>query len=120
MPVIMVQYKTVAELVAHVHETINETKGRWFRATFARRTKGKKGELAGSLRTGTFRIGVAAYVTGVGMSYEPKVHNLRSVWESGNKDGDKQEDAYRCIPVDTMQEITSEGVTTIYRLTPAV
>jgi hypothetical protein len=103
MPVTVVNCKDESERVMVAQDLIAQSEGRWFNATFIKRTTGKT-------RQGQFRIGVARYVKGVGMNYSPKEHDLKSVWEANNKEGDKQEDAYRMIDLRTVNHLKVDGV----------
>lgn len=55
-----------------------------FDVTFARRTKGKKGEAIGDPREMTAHLGINKYVTGEGMAYDPVKKDLINIWESKN------------------------------------
>ena len=68
---------------------INKTNGKWFTVSFIKKN--------GDLRHMTCRTGVHKYVTGTGMAYNPKEHDLQVVWErAADKDG---KEAYRMIHV---------------------
>ena len=69
-----------AEAVKKI-ETAKGT-GYFCSAIVARRRKGRKGEKPGELRTFNFRGGVRKGVKGVGLSYNPKEHNLIVIWDN--------------------------------------
>lgn len=87
--------------VDHVDALIAKTEGRFFSATFVKKD--------GTKRTGQFRTGVAKHVKGVGLSYNPKEHNLRGVWEANNKKGCVEEQAYRMINLETVEMLKVNG-----------
>lgn len=70
---------------------IQNTKGRIFGATFIKRSDG-------SVRKGSFRLGVRKYLSGGELKYNPKDYDLISVFDM-NKRG------YRMIPLDAVMEL---------------
>jgi hypothetical protein len=111
MPVTMVECNSEGERVLHAREVILSSEGRWFEADFIKRTDGTE-------RHGTFRTGVKKYVKGVGLSYNPKAHDLLGVWEAGNKAGDKEADAYRMVNLRGVYRLKVDGVEYIYTPKP--
>ena len=56
------------------------------------------------------RGGVAKYVTGKGMAYDPATKGLISVWEAGNTEEKDGKDKYRLIAIEGILEVQSAGV----------
>jgi len=101
--VVLVNCKTDAERVLHSLEIIKSTEDRFFRCGMVKRTTGED-------RFGTFRTGVVKYVKGVGLSYNPKEHDLKGVYEVQNAEGDREGDAYRMINLRGVFYIKADGV----------
>jgi hypothetical protein len=78
-----------------VNDLINQTKGRFFRVEFTKAD--------GSHRTMIARTGVSKGVTGVGLSFNPADHNLRTV-------RDVQKQAFRMIPLDRVTSFSQGSV----------
>jgi hypothetical protein len=96
--------RTASEIKA-INALIDATDGKWFTVTFIKRTDG-------TLRTMTCRTGVKKYVNGVGLAYDPKSLNLRSVWVAN--EGKEGADAYRSINLETVTEIKANGKELLY------
>ena len=97
--------KRTAQEIQAINTLIDSTDGRWFTVTFIKRTDG-------SLRTMTCRTGVKKYVNGVGLAYDPKSLNLRSVWVAN--EGKEGAESYRSINLETIVEIKAEGKELLY------
>jgi hypothetical protein len=77
--------------------------GTFFTVEFIKRSTGE-------LRVMNCRGGVAKYVKGVGMSYDPSKKGLVPVWEANNAEGDKAEAAYRMISAEGIKAVTAGGI----------
>jgi len=78
-----------------LEQVIRSTHGKIFRATFIKRSTGERRILVG-------RLGVRKFVSGKGMSYVPREHNLISVF-------DFQKMEYRTIPIEGLLEVKFRG-----------
>ena len=94
-----------AEEIKEINALIDSTEGRWFKVTFFKRSTGE-------LRTMTCRTGVKVYTNGVGLAYNPKSLNLRSVWVAN--EGKEGADAYRSVNLEGVVEIKAEGKELLY------
>ena len=81
--------------VRKVMKTIDATRGRFFSVRFVKRTTGETRRMVA-------RTGVRKYVTGAGMSYDPRERGLVVVWAA-----DRQQ--YRMIPAENVVSITFRG-----------
>lgn len=68
----------------NIHQLIRSTRGKWFRVEFTKRD--------GSHRTMVCRTGVAKYVNGRGLAFDPEEKGLQVVFEPAKK-------SYRMIPL---------------------
>lgn len=98
------KFTTFKEKYNFIKGLIVKSEGKFFRLVFFKKD--------GSRREGTFRTGVAKYVTGVGMAYNPSDKGLMSLWETQNKEGAKQAEAYRCVNLLSVVSVTINGETT--------
>lgn len=72
-------------------QILRDSKGKFFSATFVKKD--------GKIRHMTCRVGVRKGVKGVGMSFNPKDHDLLTVFEPAN-------DNFRMINLNTLLEAT--------------
>ncbi len=77
--------------------------GQFFSVLFIKRTTGEE-------RFMVCRGGVKKYVKGVGLAFEPSAKKLVGVWETANKEGAKEADAYRFISEEGIKEVNYGGV----------
>lgn len=84
-----------------VRKLIESTKGKFFRVIFTKRTTGEP-------RTMDCRTGVAKFVSGGGLKFDPDAKDLVIVWDLRAYDpkGDK---GYRSINLRTVREIHFAG-----------
>lgn len=80
---------------ADAEALIEATRGRWFTATFVKRTDG-------SLRRMTCRTGVRAGTTGAGMKFDPGAKALRVVWAADRL-------TFRMLALDAITELVIAG-----------
>lgn len=92
--------KRTASEIKEIRNLIDSTDGHWFNVLYLKRTTGDE-------RNMKCRIGVKAYVNGIGMKYDARSRNLVPVWVSG--EGLKGADAYRMIDLEGVLEINAEG-----------
>ncbi len=111
MPIIVIKCKTIGERVLHARKTILSSEGRVFQCGFVKRTTGEE-------RFGNFRLGVSKYVTGEGMKYDPKQHDLMTVFEFNNKEGMKEKEAYRCLNLRGIFHLKVDGIEYHYNPKP--
>jgi hypothetical protein len=76
-------------------DVIRSTHGKIFRATFIKRSTGETRILVG-------RLGVRKFVSGKGLNYTPREHDLISVF-------DFQKMEYRMIPIEGLLEVKFKG-----------
>jgi len=93
------------EKINFIREVIAKTEGRWFSADNVKKTTGEP-------RTWkSIRVGVKAYVTGVGLNYDPKRYNLQGVWEPASGSG---AEGYRMLDLPSISRITADGTKYIF------
>jgi len=92
--------KRTAEEVVEIRNLIDSTEGRWFRTIYVKRTTGE-------IREMVCRVGVKAYVNGIGMKYDARSRNLMPVWVAN--EGKQGADAYRMIDLEGVLELKAEG-----------
>lgn len=78
----------------HAEKLIKSTNGAFFSVSFLKAD--------GTLRDMTCRLGVSKGVKGVGMAYDPKEHDLLTVF-------DVQKNDYRMIRLETLKRVTVDG-----------
>ena len=88
---LLTDIRSVTQALAHV-----SAQGRLFRVTFVTRS-------THTIRTMVCRVGVVKGLTGVGLRFDPRDYDLRTVW-------DVQRDGYRMIPLDGVVEIVGRGM----------
>lgn len=84
------------DLTAAVNEIKRMLGGQIFGATFTKRD--------GSLRSGSFRLGVRRDLVGVGLAYDAPARGNLIVWDMTKR-------AYRTIRLDAVQSLTVRGKT---------
>ena len=93
-------YLSGSEKVDYIRLKIAQTEGRWFSADNVKRSTGE-------LRVWkSIRVGVKAYVSGVGLSYDPARYNLQGVWEPASGSG---ADAYRMLDLESVSRLKADG-----------
>jgi hypothetical protein len=80
--------------IEHAEKLIKQTNGAFFGVTFVKAD--------GTLRDMTCRLGVAKGLTGKGMAYDPKEHDLLTVWDTAKN-------AYRMIRLETLRRVSVDG-----------
>lgn len=80
---------------AQATQLLKATNGRFFRATFVKRTNGQERVLVG-------RTGVTKHLTGGDKRYSFSAKNLLSVW-------DVQAKGYRTVPLDALISLRVDG-----------
>jgi hypothetical protein len=95
----------VADKVKTVASIITAEEGKTVTVTFRRRTDDPKtGAKKGDLRVLNGRLGVKKHLKGGTLKYNPKDYDLLTIF-------DMQKGDYRCISLDSVQEVIASGVT---------
>lgn len=94
----------IIEKVKTVASIIKAEDGKTVTVTFIKRTKDKETGKVGERRVLNGRLGVKKHLKGGVLNYTPSDYNLLTIF-------DMQKKAYRCISLDSVEEVVASGVT---------